>query len=382
MRIVRTHEVSQCDLEQAVEQAATLLRAGALIVMPTETAYGVFADAHVPEALAKLETLTVGRGSIPPPVRHNWHAASLGQVLSSIPIRHALHRVLLRRLLPGPVRFDVELEPDELATVTERLGVKPGELDEEGAIGVRVPAPVSTRHVLDLVGAPVVANRVAAAGWGPDRDLTAAFASEQMESSGIEAVFDEGLTTYGGVSTLLRLTREGGYRMVRCGVFDQRMIDKHAKLNILFVCTGNTCRSPMAEAIARSLLEQRGHEGIRVTVTSAGTAAGPGRPASPQTAGALRELGIEPGEHRSRPLSRRLVAESDLIFAMSDWHREEVEAIDPGASTRTLLLDPSGNDVPDPVGLPQDVYNQTAAQLHELILARLRELDVLRENTV
>ena len=126
---------------------------------------------------------------------------------------------------------------------------------------------------------------------------------------------------------------------------------------ILFVCTGNICRSPMAEYLLRHQLPP----GAPWTVSSAGMAALPGFAASPEAVQALREIGIDLSPHRSRPLSRELVDSAAMIVVMSGTHREQLKARYPNALDRVFLLkrfdaQSDGGDVFDPIGMPVEVY--------------------------
>jgi protein-tyrosine phosphatase len=136
-------------------------------------------------------------------------------------------------------------------------------------------------------------------------------------------------------------------------------------MKILFVCTGNTCRSPLAEAIARKFAIERGLPDVEVA--SAGTSARDGAPASDGALLVGMERHLDLGSHRSQPLTRPLVAGSDLVLAMGAGHLECIEAL--GGGDRAFLLTafpahgPNGRSVSDPIGADLEVYRATADEL-------------------
>jgi protein-tyrosine-phosphatase len=135
---------------------------------------------------------------------------------------------------------------------------------------------------------------------------------------------------------------------------------------VLFVCTGNTCRSPMAEGIFR-----KAAQGTKFKVSSAGVAAQPGSSASRETVAVLKKQGVVLKDFRSRMVDKKMLKEAEAVFCMTEGHLEMLELMYPEFEEKYHLAcdfveinGKVGMDVPDPIGMGQKAYEATSKVLN------------------
>ena len=134
---------------------------------------------------------------------------------------------------------------------------------------------------------------------------------------------------------------------------------------VLFVCTGNICRSPMAEALAASH-----HAEPDVSFASAGTGGLPGRSASPSAVRVMSEVGIDLTGHESQDVLTAITKIPDLIYCMTEGHGDRLRALRPEWSARIRPLHPDGQPIDDPYGLDDDTYRRVRDEIATAVAAR------------
>lgn len=360
-----------------IHDAVRLLAEGEVVVFPTEGFYVPAVSALRPDAVEKLvalqnETLQHGNDQAVLVLAIKSHH----ELRDYAPDLTNISRTLARKCWPGPVVLMPRIPKDRGLSIDFDDDVRI-RLKQNGRIGFRVTDHVVLAETLRLSPAPLVVadDRVDASGPATAQEAA------KLYGEAASLVIDDGPPHDHGPTTTVCVDEES-WKIERIGLIDERALRRSVATKYLFVCTGNTCRSPMAEGIFRKLLAERlkcgveeiadyGHE-----AASSGLSAAYGMPPSPESVEAVREFGIELDGQVSRPVTDALLDQSDWIFAMTRGHRESILAYRPDLAETVQLLSRDGGDVSDPIGGTMADYLHCRDEITKHLREILEEMEI------
>ncbi len=303
------------DPHAAIHYAVQALCWGKTVAFPTQTGYALAASGLAPQAVEQLRVDTAnGSDEVTLALRGAAEARDWAPAMTPLAQR------LARRLWPGPVTLLVRgaVERGLASRLPESVRAQ---LCPNETVRLTTPGHEALREVLRHLPAPLLLAPLQGEG------TVAASAEQVVERAGgrVDLLLDDGPSTHTQPATVVEVHGDA-WQVVRPGVVSAEQIRQQTACLILFVCTGNTCRSPLAEALCKKRLADRLGCAIAELpargyhVLSAGLAAAPGGPAAIEAEQVARTYGADLSAHRSRPMTPELAAQADYLIGMTRSH--------------------------------------------------------------
>jgi len=338
-----------------VHQAVQALTEGCLVVVPTDTCYIAIASGLRSEAVGQLNAYC---GSVDMPLCILPRSAEESTDFVPTFSRGALR--LARKVWPGPLV--IQHSNGSRASTIDCLSQTTQEYLRGNGHEIRLwqPGNEILGHISRLVSGPIVGG-IPTESRGIITDVA------QLSKQDNMLIIDTGRIEGIGAPTVVGIDGANG-RILSPGVLVLEQLQALSQLLILLVCTGNTCRSPMASALMqKKILERFGGsiDSVPISVASAGISASGSDPASSGARHAIRSFGLNLENHQSTQIHSYMIEQADLVLVMGYRHRSVLCTQWPEYADKIFLLASDQGDISDPFGGPTEVYEHCAKQLDQ-----------------
>lgn len=333
-----------------IKETARVLSSGGIVAMPTETVYGLGGRADIKEVVSKLYDLKQRPKDKP----FSFALSNIDKIIDKrFDTLPAFGYRLIEKFWPGPLTI-IYYAPD---------GQK---------VGIRVPSNIIAREILEELGQAIY---LPSANISGQKEAVSAQEVEDIFNGKIDLIVDGGKCDNPKPSTLVDLTSRA-FKVLREGaISEEDIIKTFVRKRIIFVCTGNSCRSPMAHLLFEKYLKQQSpYFEERFEVISRGIAAFPGSKVTKEVLDILsKQEGLDASDFRSERLDRHMILSSDLIFTMENIQTRRILNLEPKAEGRVFnlskFLPPElEKDIPDPIGRSKKFYDNVYSLIREAIL--------------